>query len=195
MLRLIAPFILIVGAIVGFFALVSPVYDEITALKAQVAAYNQALDNSKALENERDKLVKKYNSIDPANLEKLEKLLPDSVDNIRLILEIEKIASPYGMVLKEVKYDSVVKDVVDSNVVQAGDSSVNLNSKEYGLWNLSFSTEGNYANFLNFIRDLESNLRIVDIASIQFSSVDNTLLGKADTYKYSFKIKTYWLKN
>ncbi len=195
MLRLIAPFILIVGAIVGFFALVSPVYDEITALKAQVAAYNQALDNSKALENERDKLVKKYNSIDPANLEKLEKLLPDSVDNIRLILEIEKIASPYGMVLKEVKYDSVVKDAVDSNVVQAGDSSVNLNSKEYGLWNLSFSTEGNYANFLNFIRDLESNLRIVDIASIQFSSVDNTLLGKADTYKYSFKIKTYWLKN
>ncbi len=195
MLRLIAPFILIGGAIVGFFALVSPMYDEITALKAQVAAYNQALDNSKALENERDKLVKKYNSIDPANLEKLEKLLPDSVDNIRLILEIEKIASPYGMVLKEVKYDSVAKDPVDSNVVQAGNSSVNLNSKEYGLWNLSFSTEGNYANFLNFIRDLESNLRIVDIASIQFSSVDNTLLGKADTYKYSFKIKTYWLKN
>lgn len=195
MLRLIAPFILIGGAIVGFFALVSPMYDEITSLKAQVAAYNQALDNSKALENERDKLVKKYNSIDPANLEKLEKLLPDSVDNIRLILEIEKIASPYGMVLKEVKYDSVAKDPVDSNVVQAGNSSASLNSKEYGLWNLSFSTEGNYANFLNFIRDLESNLRIVDIASIQFSSVDNTLLGKADTYKYSFKIKTYWLKN
>mgnify|MGYP000886341425 CR=1 FL=1 len=195
MLRLIAPFILIGAAIVGFFALVSPVYDEITTLKAQMAAYNQALDNSKALENERDKLVKKYNSIDPANLEKLEKLLPDSVDNIRLILEIEKIASPYGMVLKEVKYDSVAKDSADSTVVQAGSSNANLNSKEYGLWNLSFSTEGSYANFLNFIRDLESNLRIVDIASIQFSSVDNPLLSKADTYKYSFKIKTYWLKN
>lgn len=193
MLRLIAPIILIGGAIVGFFTLVSPIYDDITALKSQVTAYNQALDNSKALENERDKLVKKYNSIDPANLEKLEKLLPDSVDNIRLILEIEKIASPYGMVLKEVKYDAVTKESDNNNVVQAGNQ--NLNNKDYGLWNLSFSTEGSYANFLNFIRDLESNLRIVDIASIQFSSVDNTLLGKADTYKYSFKIKTYWLKN
>src|SRR5690349_1065682 len=98
MLRLIAPLILIGGAIVGFFALVSPLYKDITALKQEVAAYNQALDNSKALENERDKLTKKYNSIDPANLEKLEKMLPDSVDNIRLILEIEKIAAPYGMI-------------------------------------------------------------------------------------------------
>lgn len=195
MLRLIAPFILIGGAIVGFFALVSPVYDEITTLKAQIGAYNQALDNSKALENERDKLAKKYNSIDPANLDKLEKLLPDSVDNIRLILEIEKIASPYGMVLKEVKYDTVTKDPTKSTAVAAGDQNVNLNSKDYGLWNLAFSTEGTYENFLNFIRDLESNLRIVDIASIQFSSVDNALVGKSDTYKYSFKIKTYWLKN
>lgn len=195
MLRLIAPLILIGGAIVGFFALVSPVYDEITGLKAQVGAYNQALDNSKALENERDKLAKKYNSIDPVNLDKLEKLLPDSVDNIRLILEIEKIASPYGMVLKEVKYDSVVKDPTNSTAVAAGDQIVDLNSKDYGLWNLSFSTEGTYENFLNFIRDLESNLRIVDIASIQFSSVDNALLGKGETYKYGFKIKTYWLKN
>ena len=59
MLRLIAPFILIGGAIVGFIALVSPMYDDITSLKAQVSAYNQALDNSKALENERDKLTKK----------------------------------------------------------------------------------------------------------------------------------------
>jgi Tfp pilus assembly protein PilO len=195
MLRLIAPFILIGGAIVGFIALVSPVYDEITLLKAQVGAYNQALDNSKALENERDKLAKKYNSIDPANLDKLEKLLPDSVDNIRLILEIEKIASPYGMVLKEVKYDTLVKDSTEDNVVQAGAIGVNESARDYGLWNLSFSTEGTYANFLNFIRDLESNLRIVDISSIQFSSVDSALLGKGEAYKYSFTIKTYWLKN
>lgn len=195
MLRLIAPFILIGGAIVGFIALVSPMYDDITSLKAQVSAYNQALDNSKALENERDKLTKKYNSIDPANLDKLEKLLPDSVDNIRLILEIEKIASPYGMVLKEVKYDSIAKETVGDTAVQAGQSGMELSSRDYGLWNLSFSTEGTYANFLNFIRDLESNLRIVDISSIQFSSVDNALLGKGEAYKYSFTIKTYWLKN
>lgn len=194
MLRLIAPLILIGGAIVGFFALVSPLYKDITTLKQEVAAYNQALDNSKALENERDKLTKKYNSIDPANLEKLEKMLPNSVDNIRLILEIEKIAAPYGMILKEVKYDTSGADENnDTNIVQAGEA-VQIYSKNYGSWDLAFSTEGTYVNFLNFIKDLEKNLRIVDIASIQFSSTDNALT-KSDAYKYGFKIKTYWLKN
>ncbi len=194
MLRLIAPIILIGGAIVGFIALVSPMYEEIGGLKAQVASYNEALDNSKALEQERDKLTKKYNSIDPANLDRLEKLLPDNVDNIRLILEIEKIATPYGMVLREVKYDTISKEEQKGTVVQAGEVPLS-DSKEYGLWNLEFSTEGTYTNFLNFIKDLEKNLRIVDVASIQFSSVDNTAPNKADTYKYGFKIKTYWLKN
>lgn len=194
MLRLIAPIILIGAAIVGLVALVNPLYEEISILKAQVASYNQALDNSKALENERDKLTKKYNSIDPTDLDRLEKLLPDNVDNIRLILEIEKIASPYGMVLRDVKYDTITKAEEEGTAVQAGEIPVDF-SKEYGLWNLEFSTEGSYTNFQNFIKDLEQNLRIVDISSIQFSSVDNTTPAKGDTYKYGFKIKTYWLKN
>lgn len=193
MLRLITPLILIVAAVVGFFALVSPMYEETALLKAQAKSYDEALSNSKALEQERDKLTQKYNSIDPANLEKIEKLLPDSVDNIRLILEIERLASPYGMVLKEVKYDTVEKETSSGELVQAGTVPV-LGNKDYGVWNLEFSTEGSYGNFLNFIKDLEKNLRIVDIASIQFSSVDSTV-GKADIYKYGFKIRTYWLKN
>ena len=73
--------------------------------------------------------------------------------------------------------------------------------KDYGVWNLEFSTMGTYNNFLNFSRDLQSNLRIVDIAAVQFSSTDTRvapLVGKLssdEVYKYSFKIKTYWLKN
>lgn len=82
-----------------------------------MASYNEALNNSKALEAERDKLTQKYNSFDPENLSKLQKLLPDNVDNIRLILEIEKIASPYGMVLKNVKYDATDKNTAVSQTI------------------------------------------------------------------------------
>ncbi|MBP9715538.1 MAG: hypothetical protein KBD52_03570 [Candidatus Pacebacteria bacterium] len=203
MIRLIAPLTLIIIAIIGFFALVNPIYKDIGLLKAQVVSYNEALDNSKALEQERDKLTKKYNSIDPVNLDKLSKLIPDNVDNIRLILEIEKIASPYGMILKDVKYDTIQKKevAVSGEIIQAG-TSIPKSAENYGTWNLEFSTEGSYNNFLNFMKDLESNLRIVDIASIQFSSTENTNQGGAsaiskgsDFYKYGFKVKTYWLKN
>src|SRR3989344_5357766 len=106
MMRFIAPIILIGIAGSIFFMLTNPAYDRISSLKADVASYNIALDNSKMLENERDKLTSKYNVINPDNLIKLKRFLPDNVDNIRLILEIEQIALPYGMILKDVKYNA-----------------------------------------------------------------------------------------
>jgi len=197
MFRFITPIILIGIAIAGFFMFTNPLYKNISEIRTQIVSYNEALDNSKALEAERDKLTQKYNSIDSENLAKLSKLLPDNVDNIRLILEIEKIASPYGMVLKDIKYDTITKkDNTTGEVIQGG-ATVQSSRKDYGIWDLEFSTQGTYNNFVNFIKDLESNLRIIDISSIQFSSNTGAGLDSSlsEVYKYGFKIKTYWLKN
>jgi hypothetical protein len=203
-MRFIMPIVLIGISIAIFFVFTSPIYNGITELRAQSASYNEALGNSKALENERDKLTAKYNAIDPNNLLKLQKLLPDNIDNIRLILEIEQIAAPYGMVLKDVRYNATTQQTTGTTsvagAIQGGGGTVTTN-KDYGVWDLEFSTVGTYSNFLNFTRDIESNLRIVDISSIQFSSDSVTKVGlsqsssSADAYKYDFKIKTYWLKN
>jgi len=200
MLRLIISVIILSIAAAGIFIFTVPLTKEISTLKTEASSFNEALGNSKALENERDKLTQKYNSILPENLSKIEKLLPDSVDNIRLILEIEKIAIPYGMVLKEIKYDSLTKK--DSGAQpESLDPEVNqLSRKEYGVWSLEFVTSATYNNYLAFIKDLEANLRIVDIASIQFSAnLNQGVVGinpnLPEVYKYGFKIKTYWLKN
>lgn len=204
MLRYILPIILIGVGITGFFLYTNPIFSDISKIKNDIASYNEALDNAKSLENERDKLTKKYNAINLDDLSKLQKLLPDNVDNIRLILEIEKLALPYGMILKDVKYDSVITDK-KNGASQEKDSEISsrpekAESKGYGEWTLSFSTEGTYPKFISFIKDLESNLRIVDISSISFSSDTGggAVLGKVkplDSYNYSFSIKTYWLKN
>ncbi len=202
MFRFAFPAILIGVAAAGFFVFTVPLYNDISDLRSQVASYNEALNNSKTLEAERDKLTQKYNSIDPGNLDKLQKFLPDTVDNIRLILEIEKVASPYGMVLKDVKYDTTSQSATaqPSGAIQGGVANT-ASRKNYGAWNLEFSTQGTYLNFLNFVKDLESNLRIVDVSSIQFASDTGAGLSAAaaatssNSYKYGFKIKTYWLKN
>ena len=193
MFRLIVPIILIAVAAGVFVAFTNPFYQSVSALKSEASDYREALDNSKALENERDKLTQKFNSIDPASLDKLEKMLPENVDNIRLILEIEKIASPYGMVLREVKYDTTAEDAQAGEGV--GSSAPEVQNREYGEWTLEFSTASTYNNFLNFLRDLERNLRIVDISSISFSAESGIPGPTSDVYRYSFKIKTYWLKN
>ena len=193
MFRFILPIIIIGVAITGFFMLTTPLYHEVSVLKSEVASYNEALDNSKALENERDRLTKKYNVISLEDLEKLKKLLPDNIDNIRLILEIEKVASPYGMVLKDVQYSSDDKDTPNSEVIQGG-TAIGAAQKPFGTWNLKFSVSGTYNDFMNFTRDLENNLRIVDISAVTFSSDTDAKTNPRGVYNYTFDIKTYWLK-
>jgi len=199
------PIILIGISGLLFFVFTNPIYNDISALNLEVASYNGALDNSKMFENERDKLTAKYNQIDPDNLIKIKKLLPDNVDNIRLILEIGQIALPYGMVLKDVKYNvtdtgsNATTATTDKRSVIKGKSTTKA-LKDYEVFDLEFSTSGTYDNFISFTKDLESNLRIVDISSITFSSStesanSSTKTSPSEIYKYDFKIKTYWLKN
>ncbi|MFZ3011470.1 MAG: hypothetical protein WA060_00495 [Minisyncoccia bacterium] len=191
------PIVLIGISISVFFLFANPLFNEISVLKEEKTSYNEALDNAKALENERDKLTAKYNAINPENLTRIKKLLPENVDNIRLILEIEKIATPYGMVLKDVKYNTAEK--VDTDDTAITNRITKEEPKDYGVFDLEFSTSGTYNNFINFTKDLENNLRIVDVSSVTFSS-DNIVdvsekTTSKEVYKYDFKIKTYWLKN
>lgn len=186
------PIIFIAIAITGFLMFTKPLYEDIVVLRADASAYNEALGNSKALENERDKLTSKYNAISREDLDRLEKLLPDNIDNIRLILEIGKIASPYGMVLKDVKYNAT--ETQKEGVVQAGAGAPTAQT-DYKTLDMEFSVTGTYNNFINFTQDLESNLRIVDVSSVMFSSDTDLKTNPSGAYKYSFKIKTYWLKS
>lgn len=198
------PIILIGIGVAVFFTFSNPFYNDIKELRTKVASFDEALGNSKALENKKDELTTKDNSINPDDKIKLQKLLPENIDNIRLILEIEQIASPFNMTLKDVKYSATntKKSAVPEGVavVQGGGMAQDLN-KDYGVWDLEFSTTGTYNNFLNFTKKLESNLRIVDISSIQFSSDTSSKSDltpnspSLESYKYDFKIKTYWLKN
>ena len=210
MTRFFIPIILIGTSIAFFFMITNPMYDNtsvdnpgILQLKSQIASYNEALDTSKELAKIRDQLTAQYNAIDPNNLIKLEKLLPDNINSIRLILEIEQIASPYGMVLTNIKYDSPsstsAKTADTSTVVVQGGDAAQASSKDYGVFDLEFFTTGTYNNFINFTKDLESNLRIIDIDSVSISpNTDISVVNKknsSDTYNYDFKIKTYWLKD
>ena len=196
MQRIILPSILIIASVLSFIFFTNPTYQDTLALKKTDQAYNEALTNYKSLETIRDGLTAKYNAIPQDNLDRLNHLLPDNVDNIRLIIEIERIASVYGLSLTDVHYDVQTPDASTSTTgttpatLRSNSTDTFMANKNYGSFDLGFSTQGSYAKFLQFVGDVEHNLRIVDIKEVTFTSTDTN-----DTYKYEFKIKTYWLKN
>ena len=192
-MKYLLPIILILASTGLFILYTNPNYLAVKDLRVEAASYDEALSNAKQLQAVRDTLVTKYNSISPDVLDRLSKFLPDNVDNIKLILEIDRIASQYGMQVKNIKYDVAQKaaDPAKSQFVATSKEPV----KDFGSFDLEFSVEGSFGNFVSFTDSIEKSLRIVDINSVSFSSSDTALPGAPkDNYKYDFKIKTYWLK-
>src|SRR3990167_11138755 len=106
MFKFIIPTILIFISVGLFMLFTNPIYTETSVLSTQASSYEEALANAKQLQSVREDLLTKYNGFPQEDILKLKKLLPDNVDNIRLILEIQGIASNYGMQIKNVKYDA-----------------------------------------------------------------------------------------
>jgi Tfp pilus assembly protein PilO len=192
MLRFIFPAILVSLAIGLFLLVTNPMYKEVKELQVKEAAFGQALANAKQLEEKRDELVAKYNEFSPDQIEHLRKLLPDNVDNIRLILEIDSVAAKYGMSLTNVSVSPTLKNDANGKPVDEGGAALALQNQEYGLFDMSFSVQTSYGNFYTFLKDIEQGLRIVDMQGISFDATGN---NDKDLYTFNFKIRTYWLKN
>jgi len=181
MLRTILPIFLISASVGIFYFFTDPEYQEIKRLGAEKKSYEDALENSKILQVLRDQLLERYNSFPASELDRLERMLPDNVDNVRLVLEIDRIASRYGMSIKNIRTGSSSDRSQERSLIGRED-------RPYDTFSLEFSVDGPYSNFVSFVSDLEKSLRIVDIENISFTSTEDRVSS------YTVKIKTYWLK-
>lgn len=196
-MKFIFPILFILISIIIFIFGVNPIYNEVSVLKADIVTYNTALDNSTNLQKTEDSLIKSYNEISQSDKDRLSSFLPDSVNNIQFILELERIANLHNMPIKDIKFEAKSNNNTSANpnVVV---SSVSTDNRPYGVFPIEFMTEGNYDSFILFIKDLEFNLRVADIKSISFNVPDPSSKLVADfnpnIYRYLVKVETYWLK-
>lgn len=176
-MKSIIPIGLLVASIALFMTFIDPMYQDVQTLKAEVQNYDDALTKSKELLTIRDTLLDRYNSFSTDDLKRLEFLLPDTVDNIRLVLDIDGVASRHGIVIKDLKLAATSQS----------DQSLGPVSTDIKTVDLSFTVAAEYDTFLTFIRDLQDSLRIVDITQINFGGVEKGFTN------YSITIRTYWL--
>ena len=191
MQRLILPLVLTAISIGLFLVYTNPTYTNIGTLRTRIAEYDQALYNSQELLHVRDQLTSQYNGISADDRARLSKIMPDNVDNIRLIIDIQRIASQYGMLPRDISFEPIKKDSTERTQALVS-GQLPDSKKNYGSFDLSFSVSGTYQNFLLFLNDLEQSLRVVDIESVSFSADS---VSNPNTFKYVIKIRTYWLMN
>ena len=188
--------ILIVLAVGIYFTFTSAKLAELHDIRLVNASYQKALNNADNLIKIRDNILKEYNAIPADDIDdRLNKIIPDNVDNVRLIIDVkDDIARAHGLSLKDIKTDSpntVTKSDKNQgeNRVNVAESEIQASSKRYGEVTLSFSVTAPYQTFLNLLRDLESSLRLMDISSLSVAAGED-----AGSYDFGVEIKTYWLK-
>jgi Tfp pilus assembly protein PilO len=180
--------IFIGAAIASFVIIVQPRYKEIQELQKKSGELEQVLANARKLQSLRDELLEKRNSLNQTDLTRLEKMVPDSVDNVKLILELQNIANQYNLQI-EAANTNKEETTEEGKEPKKEASLVDVESRDYGIITLNFNITGNYQNFLSFLRDIERNLRVTDIRNVAFAS-DGT-----GVYSFQLSLDTYWLKD
>ena len=183
-MNLITPIFLIIASVGIFYGYINPNYRgenvpmNIEKLMQERKKYTEALNNSNDLITVRNNLVEKSNVMSADDLERLKKLLPDHIDNARLIIDIDGIASRYGLNIRNINIGS---DVGNQDMLGP-------DNNPYGTLTLKFNVITSYDKFRTFIKDLEESLRIIDVIGISFNSTETGY------YDYGVTIKTYWIK-
>lgn len=190
-MRTIFPILLILVAVGSFVIYTNPTYQEIKTIRSEVRSYDEALANGKELQKERDALSAKYRTFSQEATSRLTTLLPDSADNIRLIIDLQRMAQSYGMSVSSIKFDANQGPSEKNAFATLSPQDLTTSLKDYGIFRLEFSTQATYENFLKFLRDVETSLRLTDVESIDFNAGTTPQAG---VYNFTVKIKTYWLK-
>lgn len=179
--------IIIVASLAVALMVTKPHYDEIKLMQDQQTELEEVLGNARKLQNLRDGLLEKRNQLSASDLERLEKVIPENSDNVKLILELQQIANTYNL---ELQTASSEKDEEEGE--QQRPSNFDIETKDYGIITLEFSVRGKYQDFISFLESLEKNIRITDVRAL---SIGTNFFDDNQTYEYQMIVETYWLKD
>jgi len=175
--------VVIIISVATFVLVVQPQYNEIKEMQSKETELEDVLDNARRLQSLRDSLLDKRKAISNSDIRRLEKLIPESADNVKLILEFEQIADRHNLQLQAA---SAVKEEEGQQT-----QSFDIETNDYGTITLDFTINGDYTDFVAFLKDIEKNLRITDIRSLTISPPG----GNEADYGFDISIDTYWLRD
>lgn len=173
---------------------IDPTINDVRALMAQKAEYDNVLEKARELQEKRDAILAEYNSISQEDLDKLNKLVPQTFDSVFFLNELNIIASKYGLTLSSYKENTGGSATDRAAVVEEGPEIPYVTNK------ISIKVTGPYPQFLSFLEEVETNLRLVDVSSLSIKNtqqIQRTATGgvsQVGGMEYLLDLNTYSLR-
>ena len=175
------PILLIVLSIGMFYLYINPHYLTVKSLLNQRAEYKTALANIEQVKQLRDTLETQYSELSQDDVSRLEKIIPQTLNTVKLTADMDALAGKRGMTLKNVRVSELNSDNA-AGISQKSD-------KPYKTTTMTFSVNGSYPNFIGFLKDLEKSLQLIDVRTV------NMKVGNSQTniMQFDVTIQTYWI--
>jgi len=190
MRKLIYPVLFLLLTGFGFFWYLKPTYADIQDLQSQVSEYDKTLSQVNELQAQLGNKLEKRDQITNDQLSRLDRILPETVDTVRFLIELDQIAAQHGMSVEGVSFSGAPEAF--------GGSGGSEDTANYNTLSASFSVAGSYEDIQDFLRDIERSSRLMDIteftleSAVEPSSENSEANVSTGINEYSISLQTYW---
>lgn len=183
----ILPMIAFTVALGIFFAYVNPTWTgSIAEAREKITAADQALLAAKRYTAQQNQLAAARDAIDAANLAALTTFLPDSVDNVGLILDLNALAARSGLSISNI---DVITSATGANAESANTGALpTVGLTPVNSVDLTLSAAGTFSALQTFITGVEKSARLLDIHDVVVRG------SETGVYTYQMKVRLYWLR-
>lgn len=187
MFRIIGPILSILIAGTVFFFFVRPMFTEIQVLQGETNEYQEAVSKATEYNSRLRALISKREQFSAFDLERLDAFLPADTDEVRVLSDLEALATSHGLVfdqisvaIEEAAFDFDLVEAVQKTTVDAGKST--MTDKLVGT-DMTFTVIGSYDQFKAFLVDIERSLVLMEVTKITFGAE-----GELTSYTVSVRL-------
>lgn len=146
----------------------------ITALKSLSRDYDATLAQAKGISTRAEGLKKTYKSITEEDKQKLNIILPETVDQAVLLNEINSIFNKSGFKIDGLTYTKGVSKFAGN----------------IGAYTITLGTRGSYENFKNLLHNIETSMHFYTVKELSFATPEK----EGEPMGFNIKLETYFMK-
>ncbi len=181
MSRTLTSILSIVIAILLYIFVIDQQLAQMSAVQIEIGEYQKAEEKYTEFQKKLDSLVAIKKQASVIENEKLDALVPEVVDDVKLIVDLENMAKSRGMLFGNISIDNA-KD--ESSINSSTEIAIGPTLKSTDI---SFAVIGTYEQFKQLLEDIEKSLVLLEVVELDFSVTQGVYQQYAVTVRaYAF---------
>ena len=187
MLKLFVPLGLIfISVVIGMLFLI-PGWQHFLAVEADTRHLEDINTELDTLTSKRDSLIEQINGISRENFERINQMIPTGAHGPEFLVYLEQLALAHGLAIKKLDLGSSI--VTKEKIPDISTAVFTVPTIEepvpYKMLTVNMGVSGSYDALKDFLRDLESSMRITNVTSLGLTNEKNV-------FSFSLVLQTYY---